>query len=259
MSPRPSTASILSIAEFLKLGSDPTRASIALALGGEEMSSKELCRAVGLDRSSLVSHMAILRAARVVESRRGSRDFWHTLTGRGRALLGAIESLASTEEPTMNRTDDDEDDGEPRVLAAFPRTHKQTHAPELVRITASPYQGRITTFLWLFFRGVRPSHRDDGWRPTKVGFHFREAELDEAIAALEEIRRMVHAEGRATSDPHREAAIEAEQPRPSDDEADDGYGRPERNERSATPPAKGRSRPRQVQQDAFDEFAEYRK
>jgi hypothetical protein len=151
------------------------------------------------------------------------------------------------------------DDGESRVLAAFPRTNKLTRATEHLRIAASSFQGRISVHLRIFFRGARPTSRDDGLRPSKIGVHLREDELDAAIAALEEVRRMVRAEGRATSDPYQEAAIRAEgaatQP------ADEGWGRPERNERSAEPPTRPRAhhQPREIQQDAFDEFAEYRK
>lgn len=88
---------------------------------------------------------------------------------------------------------------ESTVLACFPRRNRQTGRDEQVRVAASDWNGRIFLHLRTWFAGRPEGPGDDGFRPTRFGVAVRETELDDLAAAIEEARRLVHAEGRATS------------------------------------------------------------
>ena len=84
-------------------------------------------------------------------------------------------------------------------LAEFPRRNLLTGAPEWLRIETGDFNGHYVTHLRIWYSTRPKSVNDDGSRPTKVGVTLREVELDRAIEALEEARRIVHAEGRETN------------------------------------------------------------
>ncbi len=88
---RPPVSELVAAAEDAKALSDPTRLAVALALrDGEELCVCDL--AWVCERSDkLVSHHArLLRAARLVRSRRDRKMVLYSLTERGRLLLDTL-------------------------------------------------------------------------------------------------------------------------------------------------------------------------
>lgn len=133
------------------------------------------------------------------------------------------------------------DDGQ-QVLASFDRRNRDTRAPEQLRVLAGPWNGKHFTHLRLFWQARRPTPGDDGWRPTRTGVVIREQELDEVIAALERVRRVIHAEGRSTGPV--------------------GPGGRDPRARPAGGPGRGPTpgpRPAGPMLEGFDEFSEYRR
>lgn len=80
-------------------------------------------------------------------------------------------------------------------LAEFPRKNRETGGREAIRVELADFQGHeyLHVRLWFEPRG------GGELRPTKTGVAIREHELDDLAAAIEEARRLVHAQGRATS------------------------------------------------------------
>ena len=71
--------------------SDPTRLAIALALrNGERACVCDLAWIVGRDEKLVSHHLRQLKAAALARSERDGKMVMYELTGRGRALLGAI-------------------------------------------------------------------------------------------------------------------------------------------------------------------------
>ena len=81
------------LADLLKLGGDPTRLALVLALREGAASTADLAEDLGVDRAVLARNLQLLRAAGVVESSRTGGGSKHELTSKGRALLAAVEAL----------------------------------------------------------------------------------------------------------------------------------------------------------------------
>jgi hypothetical protein len=95
--------------------------------------------------------------------------------------------------------DGDEQGGDSRVLARFPRRNPETGFVEETRIDTYDRNGRLVTHIRRYYLAAKtPTPDDDGWRPSKQGEVIREGELDQAIEALVRARDLVHSEGRAT-------------------------------------------------------------
>jgi hypothetical protein len=135
----------------------------------------------------------------------------------------------------------DDEGGDNQILAKFPRRNSATKAGEQVRIVVSEFNGRIVTHFRVYFL-AKPEPETDLWRPSKVGVTVREEELDEAIEALQEARRQVHAAGRSTAS----APVQS---------------RPQTTTRASSrkPVHATSSAPRETQLDAFDDLAEFRR
>ena len=104
-----------------------------------------------------------------------------------------------------------EDGGKVR-LAQFPRRNRETGVEEAIRIELADFQGREYLHLRLWYKARPNGPDDDGWRPSKIGVSVREHELDALAEAIEEARRLVHAEGRSTAPEPR--PVTTSRPRP---------------------------------------------
>ena len=71
------------------------RLALVLALRDGKETTAHLAEGAGVDRRALTQNLQILRAARLVESdrARGGGGAMHGLTGRGRALVAAVDGL----------------------------------------------------------------------------------------------------------------------------------------------------------------------
>jgi hypothetical protein len=145
-------------------------------------------------------------------------------------------------------------DGPVEILAEFgQRRDNASGVAEKFRIVVTPRNGRLETSLRHWYWFAKPTPEDDGYKPTMKGVTVRESELNETIAALEEVRRRVQAEGRPTSRPpegHRN-------PRPKAIARQRAKEAAERLAASAAP--KAPSPPRAVQLDALDDLSEFRR
>jgi hypothetical protein len=162
-----------------------------------------------------------------------------------------------------------EGEGQQTHLATFYRRN-QAGAVEQVRVSAGVWNGRHLVHLRTWWQALKPTPEDPGWRPTKNGVTIREGELDEAIDALERVRAAVHADGRSTSradpgerNPRPRQIEKAERAARSGDVAHRLTPRQQSIlDKSAANRALGAGptpKPPWVQQDALDEFSEYRK
>jgi hypothetical protein len=91
------------------------------------------------------------------------------------------------------------------IIARFARRNRDTGAEEAVFIEAGDFNGRQLVHLKLWAHNpVSRGRRGDCWHETTRPVTIREHELDEVIAALEAVRKVVHGEGRSTeADPRR--------------------------------------------------------
>ena len=109
------------------------------------------------------------------------------------------------------------------TLAEFDRRNQKSGAPEKLRLTTGSFKGRQLTHVRIYFLGYKPKDGDeDPWRPTQQGATIREWEIDEVIAALEAVRKVVHSEGRTTCP----AAPGHRNPRPRQVEREERYLEP---------------------------------
>ncbi|MCW3040632.1 MAG: putative ArsR family transcriptional regulator [Solirubrobacterales bacterium] len=83
------------LAAILKTFGDPTRLLIAQALLEHELCGCDLAWITGQSDKVVSHHLARLRREDLVESRREGRVVFASLTGRGRALLGALEQVSA--------------------------------------------------------------------------------------------------------------------------------------------------------------------
>jgi hypothetical protein len=145
---------------------------------------------------------------------------------------------------------DSEDVGESTTLAIFRRRHPKTGAFEQVRITTGEFKDRQVTHFRTFYQAHRnPTAIDDGYRPSTNGVVVREAELSEAIAALQEAKRLVESQGRRCS-----PAPDGERnPRPRTLAKQQAA-----LQRAQEQAAVATTTERPVQTDALDDLAEYR-
>ena len=78
-------------ADRAKALSDPTRLALAAALGeGGELCVCDLAWISGRTQALVSHHLRILRAERLVRSRRDGKLVMYSLTEEGRSLLGAV-------------------------------------------------------------------------------------------------------------------------------------------------------------------------
>lgn len=81
----------MSAAERARALADPTRLTLAGALGeGEELCVCDLAWILGRSQNLVSHHLRTLRSCGLVSSRRDGKLVMYTLTGTGRALLGAV-------------------------------------------------------------------------------------------------------------------------------------------------------------------------
>lgn len=81
-------------AETFKLLADPTRLSILSALTDGELNVGQLTGAVRMTQPATSHHLALLRASKLVESRREGKHNYYSLTDRGRTGVRAMGALA---------------------------------------------------------------------------------------------------------------------------------------------------------------------
>ena len=72
---------MLSIVKSLKLLADPTRLRLLLLLGEEELSVAEIQEILGMGQSRISSHLAQLKAARLVVDRRAGKNIYYGRAG----------------------------------------------------------------------------------------------------------------------------------------------------------------------------------
>lgn len=80
-------------ADLLKAASDPTRLRVLMLLEDGEQHVGALCEAVGQGQPAVSHHLALLRAARLVEVRRDGKFNRYALSEDGRKLAGAAGAL----------------------------------------------------------------------------------------------------------------------------------------------------------------------
>jgi DNA-binding transcriptional ArsR family regulator len=81
------------LADLAKLGSDPIRMHVILLLADAPMDLGDLVEATGTATPTLAPHLAVLRAASLVENSRRDGRASYELTARGRLLAGAVDAL----------------------------------------------------------------------------------------------------------------------------------------------------------------------
>jgi DNA-binding transcriptional ArsR family regulator len=86
------------LGELLKLVSQPTRLRLLLALADGPKGTHQLCESLGQSRSVVGYHLALLRASRVVESRREDYRIHYQLTEPGSRFLNAALGLVDGDE-----------------------------------------------------------------------------------------------------------------------------------------------------------------
>jgi DNA-binding transcriptional ArsR family regulator len=83
-------------AEFLKNAADPTRLAIIRILAAGELCVSELCAVTIQTQPATSHHLALLRAAGVVEPRRAGKKTFYSLADRGRALVDVTTPLVAS-------------------------------------------------------------------------------------------------------------------------------------------------------------------
>ena len=92
---RPSEQVARALAEGFRALGDPTRLTIALALGdGGELCVCDLAWIVERAENLVSHHLRALRAAGLADYRRDGKMALYSLTGRGEALLGLVVGQA---------------------------------------------------------------------------------------------------------------------------------------------------------------------
>jgi hypothetical protein len=145
--------------------------------------------------------------------------------------------------------------GPSAVLATFLRTNRETGAPEQLRITSGSFNGRELVHLRRYYRDKYSKAGEDSWLPSKVGETIREHELTLAIEALEEARRRAFP---AAGDKYGTSLYpdpDLRQQEPRQDAQRPARRLPFQAKPKPTPPQPQRP----VQNDAFDDLAEYRR
>lgn len=75
----PTKVELILLSEIFKIFSDPTRLGIITALKDGELCVQELCEATDMSQSAVSHAMRLLRAHRVVRSRREGRNIYYAL------------------------------------------------------------------------------------------------------------------------------------------------------------------------------------
>jgi DNA-binding transcriptional ArsR family regulator len=86
------------LAELLKLVSQPTRLRLLLALADGPKSPGQICERLGQRESVVSYHLALLRASRVVDSRREGYEILYQLTEQGSRFLNSALALLDAED-----------------------------------------------------------------------------------------------------------------------------------------------------------------
>jgi DNA-binding transcriptional ArsR family regulator len=84
-------ASAQRAANSLKQVSEPTRLFILLTLAESEMHVGAMCDLLGQTQPGVSYHLALLRASRTVEVKRGGKHNFYSLTDEGQALVDVIK------------------------------------------------------------------------------------------------------------------------------------------------------------------------
>ena len=83
------------LADTLKLFSDPTRLLIVQALGQRELCGCDLGWVTGQSDKVVSHHLGRLRREGLIESRRDGKVVFASLTDRGRRLLAMVDAVAA--------------------------------------------------------------------------------------------------------------------------------------------------------------------
>lgn len=75
----PDKIELIMLSETYKILSDQGRLSIIIALIGRELCVQQLCDATGMSQSAVSHSMRLLRAHRIVRSRRDGRNIYYAL------------------------------------------------------------------------------------------------------------------------------------------------------------------------------------
>ncbi len=97
------------VAHLLRGVSDPTRLRILLALADGPQRTGQICERLGLSVPEVNHHLALLRASKVVDSHRESKETRYELTEQGSRLLdsafGLLDEAAPVPEPKISRSE----------------------------------------------------------------------------------------------------------------------------------------------------------
>ncbi len=91
--PAPDESAIVRASGNLKLVADPLRIRILLALSDGERNVTTLCGEMGIAQPAMSHHLALLRAARFVETERRGKTIIYSTTTLGRKALGAARAM----------------------------------------------------------------------------------------------------------------------------------------------------------------------
>jgi DNA-binding transcriptional ArsR family regulator len=80
-------------ATLLKHVSDATRLTVISLLAGREHYVGELAAEIGIDQPALSHHLALLRAAGVIEARRQAKQNFYRLTEKGELLARTVAPM----------------------------------------------------------------------------------------------------------------------------------------------------------------------
>ena len=83
----PTKVELILLSETFKIFSDPNRLAIISALHGQELCVQELCEATDMNQSAVSHCMRLLRAHRIVRSRRDGRNIYYALDDHHVSLM----------------------------------------------------------------------------------------------------------------------------------------------------------------------------
>ncbi len=123
---------------LLKHISDTTRFQLIQLLTNDEYDVGTICVRLGMDRSVVSHHLALLRHGRIISSRRKGAKNYYDLTERGRALAEVAESLLNENTP-VHRVGFSE--SAPRKTADSPGTSNSEPASHESQSTEEVHRG----------------------------------------------------------------------------------------------------------------------
>jgi DNA-binding transcriptional ArsR family regulator len=102
-------AGVQRVAQLFREVSEPSRLPILLALADGPMSTRQLCERMGQSETEVSHHLALLRASKVVDSRREGKETRHQLTEQGsrflNSALGLLDEADPAPEPRISKSE----------------------------------------------------------------------------------------------------------------------------------------------------------